>query len=106
AEKDLKDLRDEFDSFKREIENKRDDKHRENGDVKALEKSWQAKLDKANSDHQAELAARDAQIDKLLVDGPANALAAELSDAPELLSEIIRKRLKAENGETRVLDAN
>lgn len=106
AEKALKELREEFDTFRAEVESSSDDKNRKRGDVAALEQSYKDKIAKLNTDHANELAARDAQISKLLVDNVAETMAAELSDSPELLSDIIRKRLKAENGETRVLDAN
>lgn len=106
AEKDLKDLRTEFDEFRQSIEDNADDKNRKKGDVTALEKSWEAKLEKAKADHQKELEARDATINRLLVDSVAETLAAELSDAPELLADLVRKRLTAHEGETRVLDAN
>lgn len=106
AEKDLKDLRDEFEQFKQELENNNDDKSRKKGDVAALEQSYKDKIAKLEQKHQQDLAERDSQISKLLVDNVADTMAAELSDSPELLSDIIRKRLKAENGETRVLDAN
>jgi chromosome segregation ATPase len=106
AEKELKDLRQEFEDLKAELENNSDDKARKKGDVAALEQSYKDKIEKLKTDHQKELEARDSQISKLLVDNVAETMAADLSDAPELLSDIIRKRLKAENGETRVLDAN
>ena len=106
AEKDLKDLREEFDQFREEMANNNDDKSRKKGDVAALEQSYKDKIEKLKADHQKELDGRDTTISKLLVDNVADTMAAELSDSPELLSDIIRKRLKAENGETRVLDAN
>lgn len=106
AEKDLKDLRDEFDEFKESVESNADDKNRKKGDLGALEQSYKDKIKKLEEKHAKDLEIRDVQISKLLVDNVAETMAAELSDSPELLSEIIRKRLKAENGETRVLDAN
>lgn len=106
AEKDLKDLRDEFDQFKADLENNNDDKNRKKGDVAALEQSYKDKIAKLEEKHNKDLEGRDAQISKLLVDNVADSMAAELSDSPELLSDVIRKRLKAEGGETRVLDAN
>lgn len=106
AEKELKELRQEFEDFRAEVENNNDDKSRKKGDIAALEQSYKDKIAKLEQKHQQALAERDAQISKLLVDNVAETMAAELSDAPELLVDLIRKRLKAENGETRVLDAN
>lgn len=83
-----------------------EDTNRQKGGMAALEQSWKDKLAKANSDHATELSKRDAQINKLLVDNVADSMAAELSDAPELLGDIIRKRLTVKDGQTRVLDAN
>lgn len=106
AEKDLKELREEFEQFRAEQENNVDDKNRKKGDVAALEQSYKDKIAKLEEKHAKELEGRDTQISKLLVDNVADSMAAELSDAPELLSEIIRKRLTVKDGETRVLDAN
>lgn len=83
-----------------------EDNKRQQGGTAALEQSYKDKITKLTNDHKTELAARDTQISKLLVDNVAETMAAELSDAPELLSDIIRKRLTAKDGETRVLDAN
>lgn len=82
------------------------DTNRQKGGMAALEQSYKDKIEKMRGEHQQELAGRDAQISKLLVDNVADTMAAELSDAPELLSDIIRKRLTVKDGETRVLDGN
>lgn len=106
AEKELRELRQEFEDFRAEVEMNNDDKSRKKGDIAALEQSYKDKIAKLEQKYQQALAERDTQINKLLVDNVAETMAAELSDVPELLADIIRKRLKAENGETRVLDAN
>lgn len=82
------------------------DTNRQKGGMAALEQSYKDKIAKMQGDHVTELGARDSQISKLLVDNVADTMAAELSDAPELLSDIIRKRLTVKDGATRVLDAN
>lgn len=105
AEKELKDLRAEFDELKESIEAQNDDKNRKKGDLAAVEQSYKDKIEKMKEEHQKELDARDAQISTLLVDNVADTMAAELSEAPELLGDIIRKRLTVKDGETRVLDA-
>lgn len=110
AEQSLKELRTEFDTFRTEVEQERDDKNRKGGKVEDLDKSWQAKYDRREAELKADIDKRDIKIKTLLVDHVADAMAAELSDTPELLGEIIRKRLTVEDGangpETRVLDAN
>lgn len=106
AEKELKDLRAELDELKEKLEDGDVDKNRKKGDVAALEQSYKDKIVKLEEKHSRELADRDSTINRLLVDGVAESMAAELSDAPELLADIIRKRLKVDNGETRVVDAN
>lgn len=82
------------------------DANRQKGGSAALEQSYKDKITKLEEKHTKELEGRDTQISKLLVDNVADTMASELSDSPELLSDVIRKRLKAENGETRVLDTN
>lgn len=106
AEQKVRELTEQVEQLTEKVSEIDDTKNRKPGDVGALEQSYKDKIEKIKAEHKKELAARDAQISKLLVDNVADTMAAELSDAPELLSEIIRKRLKAENGETRVLDAN
>lgn len=106
AEQQVRDLTTQVEELTEKVNEIGDDKNRKKGDVSALEQSYKDKIAKLEEKHQTELQGRDAQISKLLVDNVADTMAAELSDAPELLSDIIRKRLKAENGETRVLDAN
>src|SRR3546814_19658249 len=44
AEKDLKELREEFDQFKSDLENNNDEKSRKKGDVDALEQSYKDKI--------------------------------------------------------------
>jgi hypothetical protein len=109
AEDDLRTLREEFTTFKSEVEAERDDKNRKKGNVAELDASWQAKYDKLKADHAKDIEKLNGKIKTLLVDNVATTLAAELSDSPELLSDLIRKRLTVEDGangpETRVLDA-
>lgn len=111
AEKELRDLRAEFDTFREEVQAERDEKSRKKGNIEDLDKSWQGKVDKLKSDHAAELEKLQAQIRKLTVDHTADTMAAELSDSPELLRDLIHKRLTVEieadgTPKTRVLDAS
>lgn len=69
---------------------------RASGDVTALEKSWKEKRD---ADVAAETAKREraeAALKKQLVDNVAQRIANEISTAPSLLVEIIKKRLAVE----------
>lgn len=85
---------------------------RQSGDVGALEKSWQEKLAAREAELSQSISQRDAQLQTLLVDNVAQALANELAvsgSAPLLLPHIAR-RLKVEFVDgtpiTRVLDAS
>lgn len=110
AESDLRTLREEFDQLKSELDKNKDDKHRKAGNIAELDASWNQKFEDLKAKHADEVSKLKGQVSKLLVDNVAETMAAELSDAPELLSEIIRKRLVVEEGangpETRVLDAS
>jgi hypothetical protein len=110
AELDLKTLRTEFDELKSTIDDDKQNKHRKTGNVAELDASWNEKFENLKTAHAKELASRDSKISKLLVDNVADTMAAELSETPEFLVELIKKRLKVEDGadgpETRVVDAN
>lgn len=79
------------------------------GDIEALERSWQAKVDaeKAKADEAAN-ALRE-KLKRLLVVDKAREIAVEISTAPELILPHIERRLMADlDGDdpvTRVLDA-
>lgn len=109
AERELRELKDSLTAVQTELDELKDSKHRKTGNVAELDASWQAKYDKLKADHAKELEKFKGQINTLLIDNVATTMAAELSDSPELLSDIIRKRLTVEDGangpETRVLDA-
>lgn len=105
AEQKVRDLQSQIDELNEKIDGAHDDKSRKKGDTEALEASYKDKIKKLEEKHAAALAERDTTISKLLVDNVADTMAAELSDAPELLSDIIRKRLTVKDGETKVLDA-
>lgn len=82
---------------------------RAKGDVKAIEASWQAKLDAAKVAADAAIAKLTDKLRKLLVHDRAVSIAAEISTVPSLMVPVIEARLSAElEGEepiTRVLDA-
>lgn len=79
-------------------------------DTAALEASWQAKVDAANSKLESTQSELTKEIERLLVTNTATALAHEISTVPELFADVISRRLKVEKGAdgqyfTRVLDA-
>jgi hypothetical protein len=79
-------------------------------DTQALEASWQAKVDAANSKLETTQTELTREIERLLVTNTATSMAHEISTVPELFQDVIAKRLKVEKGAdgqyfTRVLDA-
>lgn len=77
-----------------------------NGDVDALNKSWQAKLDKAQADADDKLKARDAQLVDLTVNATARKLAGDLAvpGSADVLLPHIKSRLAYQDGKLSVLD--
>lgn len=77
------------------------------GSAGDLEKSWTKKLEDAKVGHETATQGLNTQIRKLLIDGVANQMAAEISTSPGLLGPVIAKRLSLEQVEgeyvTRVL---
>lgn len=82
--------------------------HKKTGDVEALEKSYQKKMDDLKSEHEKQLNGVQNHLQEILVNGVANQIAAELSESPEVLLPHIRSRLAAdlegEKPSTKVLD--
>lgn len=80
-------------------------------DADKLRKSYDDKISKLDADSKAAIAARDSQLQKLLVDNVATGLASKISTAPAVMLPHIKARLKVEqdsNGQfvTRVLGAD
>ena len=78
-------------------------------DVNALEASWQQKLADAEAKGAAAVAELTSEVERLLVTNTAVSMAATISTVPELVQDVIAKRLKVEKGAdgryfTRVLD--
>jgi hypothetical protein len=81
-----------------------------NPDKAALEAAYKQKETALKAKHKAELDAKDKQLATILVDNKAMELAQKISTTPELIVDIIKKRLKPnltdpENPTTDVLDA-
>ncbi len=85
-----------------------DETNRKAGNVAAIEKSWQDKLDAAIAAKDAIIASLQGKLRQLLVRSKAQGIAAKISVAPDLLTPAIEARLTAElDAETpitRVLD--
>lgn len=79
-----------------------------NGDVDALNKSWQVKLDKALADSADALKDRDGRLVDLTVNATAQRLAAELSvpGSADVLLPHIKSRLSYQDGKLSVLDSD
>lgn len=84
-----------------------EDAARKSGDVAALEKSWQEKLDKQKSDYDAALSGANAQLVSLTVGATAQKLAADLAvpGSADVLLPHIKSRLAYQDGKLSVLDA-
>lgn len=83
---------------------------RSSGDVAALDKSWQQKLDEAKQANELELKKRDDVIAATTVEAEATKLAAKISISPTVMLPHIRSRLRTEIADgraiVRVLDIN
>jgi len=81
---------------------------RASGDIDALEKSWKKKYDTLQNEFNTMKEANAQTLNKLFVDGEAKRLAAEISTVPDLMTDLIAKRLIVDtSGETpitRVVD--
>lgn len=85
------------------------DKAKADGDMSALEQSYQQKLADQKKEQDAENKRLRGLLESVTVDAQAATLAAEISTVPELMQPLIRKRLQSDfSGDTvivRVLDA-
>ncbi len=80
------------------------------GDVEKLEGSWKEKLSKTQTQYEERVRKAEGTVQRLLVDNVAQAIAAKISTAPELILPHVKARLTAEDTSegfvTRVLDEN
>lgn len=98
------------DDLQRKLDDEASTDARKKGDIDALEKSWQAKIDAADAKGKEEGDKLREQLRKLLVENKARSIADEISTSPELLLPHIMSRLSAEldgdEPKTRVLDVD
>lgn len=80
------------------------------GDVEALEKSWQTKLEKTTAEYQEQIDKFKKSTEKNLREGTARTVAAKISTAPDLLHPHLISRLAVDydgdEPKLRVLDSN
>jgi len=102
-------LQSELDELRAKEADEDKNKHRKNKDLEALERSWKEEADKRVKTESDRRELREKQLQELLVDSKADALAHELFTVPEIGKDYIRKFLRAElDGDvptTRILDS-
>lgn len=94
AETKANELTTQLTALQEQITQIKDDKARGNGDVDALEKSWQEKLTKRENELTTQIEGLTGNLKGLLVDNEATRLAAELAgDSASLILPHIKTRL-------------
>lgn len=108
AKEHEKKARQEAEKKVRDLEAQLGKKAKEDGDIDALEKSWQDKLTKREQELTLVIEGHKSQLQKILVDNVAQEIASRISTAPRLILPHIKDRLRVEekDGEliTRVID--
>lgn len=109
AEKRVRDLEKQIDDDEKRRLDENDDDARKTKDIEALDKSWKAKYEKREQELLGEVGQSKAAVEHLLIDSNAQQIATRLSEVPELLSPVIKQRLRVEyvdgKPELRVLDS-
>lgn len=109
AETNLNELRSELRTLKETIADKERQGSAKKGNVEEVEKAWETKFNTKVAELTEQLGARDKSLENILVNGRAEAIAAELfGDNAEIAVLNIKQRLKADlsgaNPVTKVLD--
>ena len=108
AEQKARELETQLEEIQSKIKEAETHKARKSGDVEALEKSWADKLTKREQELLGQMDGLKGQLQNVLVDEKARAIAAEISTSPDLLFPHIRARLAADfegdTAKTRILD--
>ncbi len=101
AESKMADLQEQLDAIRDKQADDEDNASRKKGDVDALEKSWQAKLEKLTGEKDTAIHGLEGQLQAILVDGEANRIAAELAveGSAAALVPHIKSRLAADSRE-------
>lgn len=111
AEDKARELSDQLAEIQKKAKEAEDDKARKSGDTEALENSWKEKLANRETELSGQIDSLKGEVQNLLVDSKAAALAAEISSAPNVILPHIKSRMAVEYDEsgkpqTRILDAN
>ncbi|WP_392565814.1 hypothetical protein RHO15_09630 [Utexia brackfieldae] len=92
-------------ALEEETKRAQEEQARKQGNIEAIEKSWQDKLAQREKELLAEVQGRDNRLHTLLVDNEAQRIATALAgDSAGILLPHIKSRLTVEDGKTRVLD--
>lgn len=110
AQAEVRQLKEDLEALRKQIEESTDDKHKKKGDIEALERSYKEKIERIEREHQARLGELTSHLEKVYVEDVAYKLATEVSSVPDAAVALLKPRLKFELGpngpETRVLDAS
>ncbi|MCO1336071.1 hypothetical protein MO867_17205 [Microbulbifer sp. OS29] len=112
AEKKVSDLEASIGELQNSLDDLKNGKHRESGDIEALEKSWQEKYDRLNAEKDGVIEERDNWLKEQMVTSVASGVASEIAvqGSAKALMLNLESRLSMEvrDGKptTVVLDAN
>lgn len=98
AENKARELEEQLNKLQGQFDQQNDDKHRNNGDIEALDKSWQEKLSKREAELQGQIESLTGAMTATTVDSVAQSIAAELAveGSSKVLLPHIKSRLAAE----------
>lgn len=103
-----KELREKLKAIEDQKNDDNDNNYRKKGDIEALEKSWNSKLEAQTLESSEKLSKKDKIINKLLINDKAQEIANEISTSPNIIMPHIKQRLTVESvgddAKTRVLD--
>lgn len=103
---DRKAAKERADALEREARERQDDDARKRGDSEALEKSWQEKLTKRETEYEEKLKERDSRLQDLTVGAAAREIAGiALKGSEAVIARLAKDRLRYEDGKVVVLDS-
>lgn len=99
ADAKARELAEELEQLRSQIENEEGDKAAKSGDIEKLQKQWDDKFAKLNKESSETINALRQRITGGMVSSTVEKLAAELSDSPKLLLPHLASRISADFGE-------
>ncbi|WP_444946443.1 hypothetical protein ACJJIP_06455 [Microbulbifer sp. VTAC004] len=98
AEKKVSDLETSMGELQNSLDDLKNGKHRESGDIEALEKSWQAKYDRLKADMDQAVSERDGWLSEQMVSGVAGSIASDIAvqGSAQALIPHLERRLSME----------